>query len=415
MANCPAGTVEVGGQCVPVSDGAVPIVGTPFDSGPPIVFDSGPPFAFDGGGPGPIDAGADGAGFVPPADAGPASGFAVDPAHDNASLGATVASPLTPVWSLDLEGGVGYPVIVGDNAIVAVQGSEPTVRALVLDTGAVAWGPIIVGSGVTLAAEGTRLFGLDSAGGLTAYDAKTGSELWSIQLEGQIDFDSPPVAYGGLVYINGLESGGTTYAVDEVTGEVIWTADTFDGSDGTVAVGGGVVYEEESCDQVSAFDPLTGERLWFHAGTCTGGGGAAPATYNGLVWARDAFGADIILDSAGNAKGSFEADVVPSFHDGTVFYVKSNTLTAVDIATSTVKWSFSGDHGLCTSAVIAGAGGQVFVGSSTGNVYELNEEAGTQTSVSDAGSAVTCGSETQSMALSATHLLVPAGGRLVVY
>jgi len=266
-----------------------------------------------------------------------------------------------------------------------------------------------------LAAEGGRVFELEANGLLTAIDATSGDQLWSTALQGQSFYWSPPVASGGFVYINGLESGGTTYAVNEKTGATVWTADTFDGSDGTVAVSGGVVYEAEACDQLSAFNGATGALLWYKAGNCTGGGGTAPAVNDGFIWDRDESSGNVIFDTAGNVSGSFEASVIPSFHAGTVFYVSSGTLTAVDITTKVLKWSFAGDGDLCTSAVIAGAGGQVFVGSSSGNVYEVDESTGAQTSVSNLGTGVSCGSEKQSMGLSANYLLVPAGDTLVAF
>jgi outer membrane protein assembly factor BamB len=304
---------------------------------------------------------------------------------------------------------------------VAADEAQPNVRALDMSTGTLLWGPIAVGSSVLLAAEGAIVFTLDGAGTLAALDVASGHPLWATQLEGQLDFESPPVAAGGLVYANGLESGGTTYAVDAQTGAVIWTAGTFDGSGGTVAVSGGVVYEAEACDQVSAFDAFTGDLKWYYSTSCTGGGGAAPAVYEGHVWVRDWALGNIILDTSGHVTGSFEATVLPSFGSGTAFYLSSSggastgTLTAVDVASNTVKWSFAGDGQLCTSAVVAGGGNQVFVGSQTGNVYELDETTGAQRSVSDAGSPVSCGSETQAMGLGDGTLLVPASNSLVAY
>jgi outer membrane protein assembly factor BamB len=90
-------------------------------------------------------------------------------------------------------------------------------------------------------------------------------------------------------------------------------------------------------------------------------------------------------------------------------------VTAVDIATDTIRWTFSGDGQLCTSPVVAGAGHQVFIGSRNGRVYELDEMTGTQRSIHDVGAAVTCFSESNSITLADDHLLVPAGTELVVY
>jgi outer membrane protein assembly factor BamB len=352
-------------------------------------------------------------------EAGATSCFAVDPAHDNAVLDDTIASPLKQAWTASFDGGVSYPVLAGDRVLVSANESQPNVRALDLATGAPVWGPVtftpVTFAGAPLLArEGERIFAL-SGPALSAMDASSGQTLWSTMLQGQILFESPPIATGGLVYVNGLQSGGTTYAADERTGSTVWTADTFDGSFGTVAVSGGVVYEAEACDQVSAFDALSGRLNWYHSTSCTGGGGSAPAVYQGQIWVRDWALGDVILDSSGNETGKFNADFMPAFHEGTVFYTQGGTLSAVDIGSRTLKWTFAGDGNLCTSPVIAGAGGQVFVGSSLGNVYELDERTGMQRSTDHTASGVTRGSEAQAMGLGGGHLLVPTGNTLVVY
>jgi hypothetical protein len=348
----------------------------------------------------------------PPLGTSEATSFAIDPAHDNMQPNDVVASPLVPRWTAQLGGAASFPIVTGGLAIVAATGTQSNVVALDLATGQVAWGPIVFGQSVMIAYDAGSVFALSDAT-VTALRAVDGSQGWTVTLTGQLDFWSPPVAVGGYVYVNGLESGGTTYAVDETTGATTWTANTFDGSDGCVAVSGGVVYEAEACDQLSAFNALTGQLDWYHSGGCTGGGGAAPAVYMGLIWERDWAMGDVIIDSAGTTVGTFAASVVPSFHAGTVFYVNGGMMTAVDVATNTLKWTFAGDATLCTSAVIAGGSGQVFVGSSSGNLYEVNEVTGVE--ISSARVAVTCGSETQSIGLASNRLLVPSGDSLVAY
>jgi outer membrane protein assembly factor BamB len=266
-----------------------------------------------------------------------------------------------------------------------------------------------------LAYEAGRVFALDGNGNLTALDPTSGATIWSTTVTGQSFYWSPPVASGGLVYVNGLGEGGTTSAVDESTGQTVWQAGTFDGSEGAVAVAGSVVYEAEACDQLSAFDALTGHLNWYHSGNCTGGGGSAPGTYEGLIWERDWAEGDVIIDSSGNTAGSFGASVAPSFHGGTAFYVNAGALTAVDLQSKVLLWSFAPGTTLCTSAIIAGAGAQVFVGSQSGTLYELDEATGTLLSSDTPPGGVTCGSETISIALGSSHLVVPSGNTLVAY
>jgi outer membrane protein assembly factor BamB len=177
-----------------------------------------------------------------------------------------------------------------------------------------------------------------------------------------------------------------------------------------------IVFEAEACQQVSAFDAVSGTRLWYHSTSCTGGGGAAPSVYQGSIWVRDWALGNIVLDEGdGHPVGSFAADVMPALMNGRGYYLKSSSLSAVDIASSTLLWTFSGDGSLNTVPVVAGGRGQVFVGSSSGNVYELDAATGAQLSVAAAGAPVTASSETVAMALANGTLVVPAGHLLVAF
>ena len=344
-----------------------------------------------------------------------ANNWAINPSHDNAQPNDRVQSPLTKRWTAHFTGPVSFPIAAIGRVFVSVAEAQPNVRALDLQTGAVLWGPIATGSKVWIACDAVNVYALDRDGTLSAFDVSDGHTSWSTKLTLQYDYESPPVAAAGMVFVDGMGIGGTTYAVDGGNGTIRWTADTFDGSGGSVAVSGNTVYEAEACDQVSAFDLMTGSRRWFHSGNCTGGGGTTPAVAVGRVWVRDWAEGNIILDLNGNSMGTFAVDRPPSMHGGFAFYVRSQTLWAIDVESNVSKWSFAGDNKLCTSAVIAGLGGQVFVGSSGGNLYELDEATGVQRSVDVAGTAVSCSSDIQGMAIAQNHLLAPVGNDLVVY
>jgi outer membrane protein assembly factor BamB len=305
--------------------------------------------------------------------------------------------------------------VVGGLVIVSATEPQPNVRALDIETGALVWGPKVFGQAVTLAYDSGLVFVLDPSGNVIALDVATGAHVWAIQQTDQSFFSSPPVAAGGRVYVNGLGYGGNTDAIDEHDGKTLWSEMTFDGSKGCVATDGTTVYEAEACDQLSAFDATTGTLKWFHSSTCTGGGGAAPALHDGLIWERDWDVGNVIIDSNGKSVGSFAGSVGPAFHGDTAVYTSSNAVSAVSISADLLLWSFGGDGKLCTSPVVAGGGGQVFVGSQSGNVYEIDEATGKQISVSNAGAPVTCTTEMITMALAENHLLVPAGNELVVY
>ncbi len=360
-----------------------------------------------------------------------ATAFGINPAHTNAQPTDVVASPLHPFWIASLDGGtVSYPLVAGGQVIVALQApdssSQSTVVALSLVNGETKWAVPVPGR-ITIAYDNATVFVLRANGFLHALDATSGHVLWTTQLAGEVTcpegqgvealyFNSPPTAVNGLVYVNGLEEGGATFAISEMTGEIAWAACTFDGSEGTVAVDNGVVYDAEGCGQLYAFGADSGVQMWYYGTGCTGGGGAAPAVSGGLIWERDQSNGDIIVSSAGQFVHGYYATYMPALNDGVAFYTYGGSLTAFDINASNQKWIFSGDGSICTSAVVASYGQQVFVASELGSVYEIDGTTGVQKSVSELPMfPVTCSSETQSLAVAAGHLFVPAGTALIVY
>jgi outer membrane protein assembly factor BamB len=358
----------------------------------------------------------DGAPDAPP-DAAPvgtaATSIGIDPAHDNAQPTDVVASPLSPVWTATFDGAVSYALVANHVVFIGTAESPPNVRALDIATGAGVWGPIAMPGRVMLAYDADRVFALDFDGHLTALDATTGSVLWSIQLQQQSFWSGPPVASGGLVYALGASVGSTLVAVDEQTGAVRWTAGT-GGTDGSVAVANGVLYVAAPCN-LEAFDALTGALSWSVTAHCTGGGGSVPSVYATKIWERNGSLGNVVLDHDGNLLGTFASLGIPAFHNGIAFYPTLNALTAVDIATATLRWKFTDAGGVCTSPVVAGAGGQVFIGTCAGKVYELDELTGSQRSMHDIGTPIARAPETNSISLADGHLLVPAGNTLVVY
>jgi outer membrane protein assembly factor BamB len=399
---CGPGTEEISGVCLPIpGDGGLrdaapadapvadaPVVDVPADAAVP---DAAPDAAVH-------------------ADEAPA--FAIDPAHDNAQPGDSIASPLAPAWTATFTGAVSYPIVAAGLVIVSAAESPPTIRALDVNTGALVWGPIVVGESAMLAYDQGRIFTLDFHGRLAAFDVITGAQQWiELVYPGAYDFP-PPVATGGTIYLN---RGSFMSAYDEQTGMVLWLSEAYEGSDGCPAVGAGTVYQAGSCDELYAWNAITGTQLWSHLGTCSGGGGAAPSVYGGKVWERDDVLGNVIYDQSGTIVGQFASDAVPAFDAGKVFYQAAGNVKAINLMTNATAWTFAGDGQLCTSPVVAGAGGQVFVGSRTGKVYELDEATGAQRSVHDVGTALTCFSETNTITLGEGHLLVPAGNQLIAY
>ncbi len=339
-----------------------------------------------------------------------APSFRIDAAHTAGQPGETLAPPLQPAWSFDAGEAVSYPLVANGRVFIT---TSSMVTALDTTTGAVVWGPNALGGGLLHAYDSGRLFVLTSSGLLMALDATSGVQLWSASLPGQLDFGSPPVAADGVVYVNGLESGGTTYAVDGATGNLLWTGGTFDGSDGAVAVGYGGVYESEACSQTTAWWAHDGSQLWHYSTGCTGGGGAVPALYRHRLYVRDWAEGNTILDiTTGKSVGSFITTVPPAFSDGMGYFLQTGTLRGITTDTSTVKWSFAGDGALSSAPVVAG--GYAYIGSTSGNLYALDGQ-GHQAWTTKLAAGINSQPETNSMAVAEGTLLVPAGNVLYAF
>ena len=89
-----------------------------------------------------------------------------------------------------------------------------------LATGAVRWTRPVGGSYYwsALAYGEGRLF-VNSTGRRLALSPATGATLWTTKLD-QYSFSTPPVYYGGSVYLTGAGSGMTAYAVRASDGAV---------------------------------------------------------------------------------------------------------------------------------------------------------------------------------------------------
>jgi outer membrane protein assembly factor BamB len=356
-------------------------------------------------------AGTSGGTAVPPSDA-PSIGIYAS--HDGAQAFDAVASPLTESWSFTFNGDAGYPIV--GNGTVFVATSAGLIYALDLATGA-KQNIKVAGASVAIAYDDATLLALTEGGTLTAWDEPSGAQRWSVLLGGlsfQSVFDAVPVAKNGIVYVSGYGSGGTTFALSEADGGLLWSRDTSAGTNGAVAVGPTAVYEAEETDALNAFDAVSGTVEWRLPGNGDGIGFYTPVYYGGDIWVRDDNG-DYVVTDAGTAAGAFTSEYLPAFHAGIAFFASPGNLTAEDPFSQSLLWSFGSDPGLCTSAVIAGDGGQVFVASGYGGVYELDELSGSVISVADAGLGVDCSDEGHAMTLAGGHLLVPAGNRLVAY
>ena len=169
------------------------------------------------------------------------------PNRDLASTRATFDSPidsttvhrLEVAWTADVPGGSTWgnlatsPLILGDQVYVA--GLDGGVHAFDATTGENLWragnrgglyGPsgVAVGWGKVFAIKiGNRLRGQQIA----AYDADTGEQVWSTEIaDGGSELNVQPFVYNEMVFAStsGFPAGvrGTIYALDQATGDVVW-------------------------------------------------------------------------------------------------------------------------------------------------------------------------------------------------
>ena len=374
----------------------------------------------DGGAPAPVD-------LATPA-SGPtqAPNFRIDAQHSGAQPRETLKPPLTQVWSLEVGQFLNYAIVANGRVFVTHGGGWPVPGAIVaadVQTGSVLWGPLQLGKDGLLAAyEDGRVFALDGDGLVTALDAATGQTLWSTQLLDESFFNVPPVTSDGILYVHGKSFGGVVYAVDEHNGDLLWEARTFDGSEGTVTVANGIVYDAESCAQVYAFDGKTGELVWHHCSMCSGGGGSVATAYGTQLYVREdgASPQNAVLDlRTGVQTGTLpmpKADGAMSLADGNAYLMNfvnsSGELRAVRLADGAVPWSIA-DINFVGSPLVAG--GYVYAALSGKTLEAFDAATGQQVWMATLSDGIDSSPETASMTVAEGTLFVPVGTRLVAF
>jgi outer membrane protein assembly factor BamB len=223
-----------------------------------------------------------------PLELGAAVAYQLDAAHSGFSSTVSPNFPAAPSWqrtfignaSSSFQPSVSYPLIAGGKVFVLTSAGSPgggngtQLYALDVETGAIAWGPIDLGANAQSpghAYDQGKIFVVNLDGLLQSFDASTGAPGWRTALPSQRLFTAPPTATGGKVYVIGAGSGTTVYAVDEVTGSVIWqvpgTADA-----GSPTIGPDGLFIASPC-QTYGFALASGAQTWHADLGCIGGGG----------------------------------------------------------------------------------------------------------------------------------------------
>lgn len=271
--------------------------------------------------------------------------FHYDPTLSGSNPYENVVNPsnvagLTVDWSVKSPGYVNTaPVVVGGTVYVGVSGVGGNAWTMAVDaaTGKQLWFKHSYAASTSdLAVWNGTVYqsGLDHT--LHAYNARTGTELWSTPGP-----TASPSISGGVVYAG--DDYSDVYAIDATSGAVLWTATTtFNGGIlSAPAVQAGVVYvgtvdPGAGADTLIAFDSLTGSRIW--------------GTPVGVVYGSPTISKGIIYVGSG---------------DGHVY--------AVDPATGSVLWAAATDYGVGTTPTVGGS----TVYATSGSVYAFKAADGT--------------------------------------
>jgi outer membrane protein assembly factor BamB len=302
-------------------------------------------------------------------------------------------------------------------------------------TGAVLWSKAISGtySFSADAYDNAQIFVVNYDGLLQAFNANTGALAWSNQLPGQYAFTSPPTAANGVVYVGGAGSGGTLYAVDELSGGLLATQPVMNGDHSSPALSSGRVFVSYACNQAYAFAETTLNSLWHYTTGCEGGGGKTVVYASGRIYTRD-FNGNLILDAAtGSLLGTFTpantTALAPAVDQTTLYSLTwpngssgANVLSAQSLANGTTTWTFNGDGQLDTAPILIStpAGEFVIEGSASGVLYALNAASGAVVWSANVGAAIAQPDEQNAdqltgLAAGQGLLVVPAGNTISAY
>ena len=119
--------------------------------------------------------------------------------------------------------------------------------------------------------------------------------------------------------------------------------------------------------------------------------------------------------TTGTQLGTFLADVVPAIESTAGFFLRSGTLSAKSLSDNSTLWSFQGDGGLVSSPIVVNQA--VMIGSSSGQLYGLDATTGAQLWTTNAGGAISGGTNNVISGLAAGDglLVVPAGTTVSAY
>ena len=136
---------------------------------------------------------------------------------------------------------------------------------------------------------GGKLFAVGTDGQVTAFDAQSGSRIWTYQAD--LTDDMRPSAFGGGVSfdndkIYGTDGAGNVFALDAGNGAQLWKVKPGGPLRGSPTVAFGNIFVMSQDNQLFALNATDGKLAWQESGSTTMAGVfgvAAPAAGNGTV------------------------------------------------------------------------------------------------------------------------------------
>lgn len=206
------------------------------------------------------------------------------------------------LWSHDTGAWVQYsPTVNGGMVYLSVLvGGEPRIVALDAASGALVWTarqPHAADPAFTPTVVGGLVYEPGAEYGVfRALDVATGEIAWTASVGSYVE--SAPTVLGGVVYLTVVNEA---YALDELTGEVIWSYGTerYPARDFPALVVEGVYYLSPD-EFLHALDASTGEPIWTHQAAAPIS--AAPVVADGAVFAATEAGQVFAVDAATGAE-----------------------------------------------------------------------------------------------------------------
>jgi len=242
---------------------------------------------------------------------------------------------------------------------------------------------------------GGRVYAMDAAATVSAHDASSGAQVWSVDLtpesENAVDgFGGGLAAADGRVYVS---SGfGVLTALDAASGAQVWTGALRAPSRAAPSIAGGRIFAVTRENRLFAFDATTGEAGWNRQGLeQTAGilGGAGPAATDRIVVAPYSSG-ELVAYRTGSGRALWEEDLTgirgsggiaalndvagdPVIADGVVYAAsQSGRLAAIGLRDGDRLWT----RNIGGSQAPYVAGNAVFFVDGNGDLHALDRESG---------------------------------------